>query len=256
MNISKAILTVAKTGSVAFALAAASSPAATLFTTGFTGTSGNARDLTVTSADPSFTDPLTADDANLTFQDTTFTGTVFMHSGTMAAGTYYSPRTNVDNPAAASQNGGWWQSEFRYSGGVQVVSLNSASLGVVWSNSGGNLQVGDTVIRDITLSLDYSIDGTTWLPVATPQTYNLTVNPGTAAAQLQTRVFSFASPLTVDHAAADLWLRVRADNAGASAGGYVNLQSISVDGAVVPEPGAGVLLLAAGVFGLRRRGRA
>jgi hypothetical protein len=45
-----------------------------------------------------FADALNADDANLTFEDTTFTGTVFMNQNDMASGTYYSPGTNVDSP--------------------------------------------------------------------------------------------------------------------------------------------------------------
>lgn len=238
------------------ALAASSAHGATLWTTAFTGADGNNRNLVVTNSDLLFTDVLTANDANLTFEDTSFTGTVFMHSGTMASGTYFSPRTNVDNPgAAAPQNGGWWQSEFRYTGGVQMVSLTAISLGVIWSNSLGNLQVGDTVVRDIVLTLDYTLDGTTWQQVAAPQTFDLTVNPGTAAEQLQDRVFSFDSPLTVNHASQDLWLRVRAENTGASAGAYVNLEGIDVQGAVVPEPGAGALLLLGAACGLSRRSR-
>jgi hypothetical protein len=141
------------------ALGAAATHAATLWTTTFTGADGTNRNLVVTNVDGSFTDVLTADDANLTFQDTSFTGSVFMHSGDMASGTYYSPRTNVDNPGATSpQNGGWWQSEFRYAGGSQAILLSDIVLDMVWSNSSGNLQVGDANVRDITLTLQYSLD--------------------------------------------------------------------------------------------------
>jgi arylsulfatase A-like enzyme len=209
----------------------------TLWTTTFTGSDGTNRDLVITPGDPSFTDTLSADDANLTFQDTTFSGTVFMHSGTMASGTYYSPRTNVDNPGASSQNGGWWQSEFRYTGGSQTISLSDIVFRMVWSNSSGNLQAGDSSVRDITLTAESSLNGgANWTPISAPQTYNLTVNPGTAAEQHQNRTFTFASPLTVDYATQDLWLRLRAENAGGTAGAYVNVQSITFLGNVVGPP--------------------
>jgi hypothetical protein len=179
-----------------------------------------------------------------------------MHSGNMATGTYYSPRTNVDNPGAASpQNGGWWQAEFRYTGGSQSLLLSDIRLDVVWSNSGGNFQVGDAVVRDITLTLDYSLNGgALWTNVSAPQTYNLTVNPGTTAQQVQNRTFTYGTPLAVDHAAQDLWLRVRAENANLTAGAYVNVQQITVNGSVVPEPST-VLLGAFGLLGLLRRRR-
>jgi hypothetical protein len=207
-----------------------------LWVSTFTGTDGNTRSLMNAPGDASFTDTLAADDANLAFQDVTFSGTVFMHSGTMAGGAYYSPRTNVDNPGAASpQNGGWWQSEFRYSGGSQKIQLSSVVLRMVWSNSSGNLQVGDATVRDITLTAESSLDGgATWTPISPPQTYNLTVNPGTTGEQHQNRTFTFSTPLVVDHATQDLWLRVRAENAGATAGAYVNVQSVTFQGWVVP----------------------
>ena len=85
-------------------LLAVASPAGAvvLWTTTFSGADGTNRNLANTAVDLSFTDTLAADDANLTFEDVSFTGTVFMHSGNMATGDHYSPRTNVDNPAAAS----------------------------------------------------------------------------------------------------------------------------------------------------------
>lgn len=210
-------------------------PGSTLWTTTFSGTEGTNRDITQANGAAAFTDTLSADDANLIFQDTSFTGTVFMHSGSMATGTYYSPRTNVDNPAAANpQNGGWWQSELRYSGGSQTVDLTEVNLSMVWSNSSGNFQTGDTSVRDITLSAEYSLNGgTSWLAIATAQTYNLTVN-GVSSSVPQTRAFTFASPLTVDHATEDLSLRVKAENTNATVGAYVNIKSIAFVGFVVP----------------------
>jgi hypothetical protein len=237
--------------------AACPAGAAVLWTTTFTGADGTNRNLVNTTGDPSFTDVLTADDANLTFQDTTFTGTVFMHSGNMATGDHYSPRTNVDNPGAASpQNGGWWQTEFRYTGGTQTVSLENIVLDVVWTNASGNRQVGDAAVRDITLSTEYSLDGgTNWFAVSAAQTFNLTINPGTATQQYQDRTFAPGSPILVNHATQDLWLRVRAENANATAGAYVNLRDITFNGSVIPEPSV-ALLGGVGLLGLLRRRRA
>ncbi|MBN8459060.1 MAG: sulfatase-like hydrolase/transferase [Verrucomicrobia bacterium] len=208
-----------------------------LWTTTFTGADGSNRNPVNTNGDSSFTDTLIADDANLTFQDASFSGTVFMHSGNMAAGTYYSPRTNVDNPGATGgQNGGWWQSEFRYTGGSQTINLSDVVFRMVWSNSSGNLQAGDSSVRDITLTAEYSVNGgTSWTGISPPQTYNLTVNPGTTAEQHQNRTFTFGTPLAISHATQDLWLRVRAENAGATAGAYVDVQSITFQGNV-PGP--------------------
>jgi hypothetical protein len=210
--------------------------ASPLWTTSFTGADGNNRNLVNTNVDPSLTDLLVADDFNLTFGDASFTGTVFMHSGTMASGTYYSPRTNVDNPGAGSpQNGGWWQAEFRYSGGTQTVSLTDVVLNVVWSNSSGSIQTGDATVRDITLTAEYSLNGgADWFDIAAPQTYNLTVSGQNAASQPQDRTFTTASPITANHATQDLWVRVRAENANATAGAYVNISTISFLGSVVP----------------------
>ena len=224
------------TATVTVTVSAPPSAKVDLWTTTFTGADGNNRNLVNTNGDASFTDILTADDANLTFQDTTFSGTVFMHSGTMAAGTYYSPRTNVDNPGASGQNGGWWQSEFRYTDGSQTINLSDVILRMVWSNSGGNLQAGDTNNRDIILTAEYSVNGgTSWTSISPPQTYNLTVNPGTVAEQHQNRTFTFGSPLTISHSTQDFWLRVRAENAGGTAGAYVNVQSITFQGDVPGE---------------------
>lgn len=211
-----------------------------LWTTGFSGTDGNARTLINNNGDASFTDTLAGSDANLTFQDTTFTGTVFMHSGSMGSGHYYSPRTNVDNPSAADpQNAGWWQTEFRYSGGSQAIQLSGVSFEMVWSNSTGNIQtLGNsygTSIRDITLTAEYSTDGgANWTQIAAPQTYDVT-EPDTQD-QVQLRTFTPASPIAVDHATQDLWLRVKAENATVTSGGYVNIKSIAFSGTATAPP--------------------
>jgi hypothetical protein len=228
-----------------------------LWTTTFSGADGTNRNLSNTAGDLSFTDTLTADDANLTFEDTTFTGTVFMHSGNMAGGDHYSPRTNVDNPAAASpQNGGWWQTEFRYTGGTQTVSLENIVLDVVWTNASGNRQAGDATVRDITLTTEYSLNGgTTWLAVSAAQTFNLTIAaPATALQQYQDRTFTPGSAIIVNHATQDLWLRVRAENANLTAGAYVNIRDITFNGTVVPEPSA-ALLGGLGLLALLKRRR-
>ena len=226
------------TATVTVTVAAPPATKVNLWTTTFTGADGSNRNLVNTNGDSSFTDTLVADDANLTFLDSSFSGTVFMHSGNMAAGTYYSPRTNVDNPGATGgQNGGWWQSEFRYTGGTQSINLSDVVFRIVWSNSSGNLQAGDSSVRDITLTAEYSVNGgANWSSISLPQTYNLTVNPGTAAEQHQNRIFTFGTPLAISHSTQDLWLRVRAENAGATAGAYVDVQSITFQGNVsVPD---------------------
>ncbi len=235
--------------------------AATLWTTTFSASpanDGTNRNLTNTTGDVSFTDTLSADDTNLTFQDTSFSGTVFMNSGTMAAGTYYSPRTNVDNPGATGgQNGGWWQSEFRYAGGSQTIDLTAVVFTMLWSNSGGNIQTTGnlfgTNIRDITLTAEYSLNGgTNWFQISSPQTYDLTEPDG--ADQIQLRTFTPGSAISVDHATQDLWLRVKAENTGGTVGAYVDIQSIAFQGSVVPEPGIATLG-ALGLLSLFRRRR-
>ena len=128
-------------------------------------------------------------------------------------------------------------------------------LDVVWSNSVGTIQTGDAIVRDITLTAEYSLNGgVNWVTVAAAQTYNLTINNQPAAGQHQDRTITFASPLTVDHATEDLWLRVRAENANATAGAYVNIRDITFEGSVIPEPTA-ALLGALGLLGLLRRRR-
>lgn len=241
---------------VPFLAVASPAGAVVLWTTTFNGADGTNRNLTNTAGDLSFTDSLGADDANLTFEDQTFNGTVFMHSGSLGAGNHYSPNTNVDNPGAASpQNAGWWQTEFRYTGGSQTISLDSIVLDVVWSNNLGNIQsIATPGTRDITLRTEYSLDGgANWLAVSAAQTYNLTV-VGDIAAQYQERTFTPASAIVVDHASQDLWLRVRAENSGINTGAYVNLRDITFNGAVVPEPSS-ALLGGIGLLALLRRRR-
>lgn len=230
-----------------------SSHAAVLWTTSFTGVDETARTLVNTTGDASFTDSVTGTSANLTFSDTTFTAPDFKNVGSRA---YFSPNTNVDNPAAAGgQNGGSWQSEFRYSGGSQTISLESVLFDMVWTNSTASFQVGDATVRDITLTGEYSVDGgTTWLALAAAQTYNMTVNPGTTAQQHQDRTFTLASPLTVNNATQDLWIRVKAENSGISSGAYANIRDITFNGTVVPEPAA-ALLGSLGLLALLRRRR-
>jgi hypothetical protein len=236
------------------ALAALSSAdAAVLWTTAFTGTDETARSLVNTTGDASFTDTLAGMSANLTFSDTTFTAPNFKNVGSR---TYFSPNTNVDNPAAASpQNGGSWQTEFRYTGGSQTISLESVVFDMVWTNSTGALQVGDTTVRDITLTGEYSLDGgANWLALAAAQSYNMTVNPGTTTQQHQDRTFTLGSTLTIDNATQDLWIRVKAENSGITAGAYANIRDITFNGTVVPEPTA-ALLGWLGLLALLRRRR-
>lgn len=202
-----------------------------LWSTRFAGSDGTNRNLVNTNGDSSFTDSLAADDANLTFEDSTFTGTAFMHAGNMGTGTYYSPNTNVDNPgAAAPRNGGWWRSEFRYTGGSQTVQLSDIKFELVWSNSTGNVQTAGnsygTSVRDITFTAEYSMDGgANWSNAASPQTYDVTEPDGED--QILFRTFTPSSPISVNHAVQDPWLRVKAENAGVTGGAYVKIKSIA-----------------------------
>jgi hypothetical protein len=242
-----------KTLLIAALAAVSSADAAVLWTTTFTGTDETARSLVNTTGDAAFTDTLAGASANLTFSDTTFTAPAFKNVG---GRTYFSPNTNVDNPAAAGgQNGGSWQAEFRYSGGSQTIALESVVFDMVWSNSTGAIQVGDATVRDITLTGEYSLDGgSNWFALAAAQTYNMTVNPGTDAQQHQERTFTLSSTLNIDHATQDLWIRVKAENANATAGGYANLRDITFNGSAVPEPTA-ALLGSLGLLALLRRRR-
>lgn len=204
-----------------------------LWKTTFTGVDGTNRNLINTQGDTSLTDILSADDANLIFEDTTFSDSIFMHGGSMASGTYYSPRTNVDNPAATGQNGGWWQADFRYTGGSQKVVISSVVLEMLWSNSNGAIQTSATGIRDISLTAQYSLDGgVNWSNIAPPQIYDATEPPGQD--QIQLRTFTPAEPISVDHSTQDLWLRVRAENANTTTGAYIDIKSIAFSGNVVP----------------------
>ena len=54
--------------------------------------------------------------------------------------------------------------------------------------------------------------------------------------QIQVRTFSPGSAISVDHATEDLWLHVRAENAGGTAGAYVDIKSIAFLGNVMPPP--------------------
>lgn len=229
-----------------------SSQAAVLWTTTFSGADGTDRSLSNTNG-AGFTDSITANDSNLTFEDVTFSGTVFMHSGTLSSGIYYSPRTNVDNPAAGGgQNGGWWQTQFDYSGGTSTISLDSVVFDIVRSNSSGNFQTSDTVVRDISFIVDYSLDGgSNWTSLGSQvidTTASTTSSPTIAA------TYSFGSPLTADLSGDQLSIRVRAENANATSGAYVNIESIEFNGSVVPEPSSTALIGLAGLgFILRRR---
>lgn len=226
--------------------------AVTLWTTTFTGSSETSRTLINTNGDSSFTDSLSSTYANLIFSDTTFTGDPFKNVGSRAL---FSPNTNVDNPgAAAPQNGGSWQSEFLYTGGTQAISLNSLTFAVVRSQSDSTYATGnDAIVRDVFLTAEYSINGgSNWNPIAPSQTVNTTpsINGGN---QLQT--FSFSSPLTLNHASEDLWVRFKAENANGTAGAYVNLRNITFTGTVVPEPSIPALAGSLGVLVLLRRRR-
>jgi hypothetical protein len=225
---------------LAILAALSSADAAVLWTTTFTGANDTTRTLTNTTGGGAFTDSLSGSYANLTFSDTTFTGSSFKN---VSSGTYFSPNTNVDNPGAGSgQNGGSWQTEFRYTGGTQTISLESIVFDMVWTSSTAAFQVGDATVRDITLTGEYSIDGgANWLALAAAQSYNMTVNPGTIPQQHQDRTFTLASAVNVNHATQDLWIRVKAENSGATAGGYANIRDITFNGSVVPEPTAALL---------------
>ncbi len=226
--------------------------AAILWTTSFTGTTETSRSLVNTAVDAGFTDSLSGSYANLTFSDTSFTGSAFVNVG---GRTQFSPNTNVDNPAAsAPQNGGSWQSEFRYSGGSQTISLESVSFDISRTNNTGALAAtNDALIRQVLLTAEYSTDsGANWFSIAAAKTVNVT--PSITATPDLTQTYSFASPLQVDHAATDLWIRFKAENTAESTGAYVNVHSISFSGSVVPEPSA-TLLGSIGLLALLRRKR-
>lgn len=233
--------------------ATAPTQAAILWTTTFTGTAETARSLVNTAVDAGFTDTLSGSSANLVFSDTSFTGSAFVNVG---GRTYFRPNTNVDNPAAASpQNGGSWQSEFRYSGGSQTVSLESVSFDITRTNNVGTIATtSDGMVRQVLLTAEYSTDGgANWFSIAAAKTVNTT--PSITATPDLTQTYTFASPLVVDHATSDLWIRFKAENTAESTGAYVNIHDISFNGSVVPEP-ATALLGSLGLLALLRRRRA
>lgn len=226
--------------------------AAILWTTTFTGTAETSRSLVNTAVDASFTDSLSGSYANLVFSDTSFTGSAFVNVG---ARTQFSPNTNVDNPGATSpQNGGSWQSEFRYTGGGQSISLESVSFDITRTNNTGIIATtNDSLVRQVILTAEYSTDGgANWFNIAAPKTVNTT--PSIVATPDLLQTYTFASPLVVDHATTDLWIRFKAENTAESTGGYVNIRDINFSGSVVPEP-ATALLGSLGMLALLRRRR-
>ena len=234
------------------ASAAAPTQAAILWTTTFTGTAETSRSLVNTAVDASFTDSLSGSYANLVFSDTSFTGSAFVNVG---ARSYFSPNTNVDNPAAASpQNGGSWQSEFRYSGGTQTISLDSISFDITRTNNTGVIATtSDGLLRQVLLTAEYSTDGgANWFNIEAAKTANITLS-FTPNSDL-TQTYTFASPLVVDHATTDLWIRFKAENAAESTGAYINIHDMSFNGSVVPEPTT-ALLGSIGLLALLRRRR-
>ena len=232
--------------------AAVPAHAAILWTTTFTGTDETSRTLVNTAVDAGFTDSLSGSYANLVFSDASFTGSAFVNVG---GRTHFSPNTNVDNPAAGSpQNGGSWQSEFRYSGGGQSISLESVSFDITRTNNTGTIAAtNDALVRQVLLTAEYSTDGgANWLNIEAAKTVNVT--PSITATPDLTQTYTFASPLLVDHASTDLWIRFKAENTAESTGGYVNIHDISFSGSVVPEPGS-LLLGSLGLLALLRRRR-
>lgn len=225
---------------------------AVLWTTTFSGTTEAARSLAVAAGDPAFTDGLTATSANLTFSDATFTGSPFVNVG---GRTQFSPNTNVDNPAAAApQNGGSWQSEFRYTGGTQSITLDSVRFDITRTANGGAFATAtDGLLRQVLLTAEYSLDGGgSWTSISAAKTVDTTAS--IAANPELAETYTFASPLTIDHATQDLWLRFKAENTAESTGAYINLQEIAFNGSVVPEPAAPALAIA-GLVGLLLRRR-
>lgn len=214
--------------------------AAVLWTTDFSGSNETARSLVNTNVDSLFTDVLTGTSANLVFSDTSFTGDPFRNVLSRGA---FSPNTNVDNLApAAPQNGGSWQSEFRYSGGTQEISLESIQFNIVRTNSLDVLQSADATVRDVFLTAEYSLDqGGTWFTIDSPKLVNSTAShPGNV--NIAT-LYTFASPLALDHEEEDLWLRFTAENANTTAGAYISINDMNFNGVVVPEPAAVATLM-------------
>lgn len=224
-------------------VSAASSQAAVLWTTTFSGTDNSAR-LIANTPSGAFTDALTATSA-LTVNGGT-PATPF-RTGTGNTLANFNPDKNVDNAAGAG-----WNSIFDYNGGSQSILLSDVTFNIYRFNASGNVQGTDANIRSVLVSGEYTLNGgSDWISLATTKTVNLT-NSVTSSPDIALN-FALSAPVNVNLATDDFRIRYTVLNDSTNVGAYNGISSIAINGSVVPEPasaalgGLGILLL------LRRR---
>lgn len=223
----------------------ASSHAAVLWTSTFSGTDNTARAV-INTPSGTFTDTLTATSA---LSVNGGNPSPLFRTGTGNTLANFNPDKNVDNAAGAG-----WNSIFDYNGGGQSISLSDVTFNIYRFNSSGNVQASDANIRNVLISGEYTLNGgTTWTSLAAAKTVNLS-NSSTASPNIALN-FALTTPVDIDLANDDFQIRYTVLNDSVNVGAYNGISSISFSGSVIPEPSAAVLS-GLGMFALLRRRRA
>lgn len=228
-------------------LSSGSLHAVTLWTTTFTGTvntSGDASRTVVNTPAGTFTDTLSGTTSALTRSSAT--GNFFL-TGSNNNFNNYNPNQNVDNAAGAS-----WNSIFNFGPGLQTIELTDVTFNVYRFNSSGGIQAFDTVVRNVNISAEYTINGgANWIALAPTVLVDLTASNTTTPNIVLN--FALSSPVTVDMATNDFQIRYTAANNNTNAGAFNGISSMVFNGSVVPEPSVALLGLFGGLGLLLRR---
>jgi hypothetical protein len=231
-------------------LLTASTHAAVLWTTSFSGTVNNAGDAsrTITNT-PSgtFTDTLATTVSTLTRN--TATGNFFL-TGTGNTFANYNPNQNVDNPASTAG----WNAIFDFGAGLQTIDLTDVTFNIFRFNSTGATQSTDSNVRNVNISAEYTLNGgSSWTALAATKLVNLTNSNTTTGVNIALN-YALSAPVTVNFASDDFRIRYTVLNDNTAVGAFNGISTIVFNGEVVPEPTTS-LLGALGILALIRRRR-